>query len=219
MTFNSFAFFVFLPIVVVAFFAIPPSWRWLGLLVASYTFYAAWRIEFCLVILGSTAVDYGVGLLLARTLAPRRRRCLLALSFVVNLGLLVFFKYLAFGLRAAEPLLLALGVIEQPIAFHVLLPLGISFYTFQTLSYTIDVYRNQREPERHFGIFAVYVSFFPQLLAGPIERTSRLLPQFRQVQRWDYARTREGVVLILLGLFEKTRHCRPICPLHRRHFL
>lgn len=202
-SFQSVQYPIFLAVVAATFFVLAPGRRWILLLAASYGFYALWRVEFCLVLLASTLVDYFVGLRIPSA-SGLKRRLLLSASLAVNLGMLTFFRYLGPGLHAIAPLFPSSQAASAMAAFDVALPLGISFYTFQTLSYTIDLYRGKREPERHFGIFAVYVSFFPQLLAGPIERSTTLLPQLQGLQqRWSYQNTREGAVLILLGLFKK----------------
>jgi alginate O-acetyltransferase complex protein AlgI len=202
MLFNSFHFLVFFLCVVPLYFLFPVRHRWALLLVASYYFYMSWRWEYAFLILGSTVIDYGAGLAMGRSAPPQKRRYLM-LSLVSNLGLLVVFKYLGFFADSAQAVTALFGS-ELPIVTpDLLLPVGISFYTFQTLSYTIDVYRGEREPERHFGIFALYVAFFPQLVAGPIERSTRLLPQLRQERRFDAARATSGCRLILWGLFKK----------------
>ncbi len=202
MLFNSLAYLVFFPTVVALYFACPQRARWAVLLGASYVFYGWWKPANLCFLLLSTSVDYGVGLLLGRVQAPRRRRALLAASLVANFGLLFLFKYLGFFSASASFLLRPLGV---P-ALHVpdlVLPIGISFYTFQTVSYVIDVYRREREPETHFGRFALFVAFFPHLVAGPIVRAAKLLPQFSVPRRLEFERTLSGLRWILWGLFKK----------------
>jgi D-alanyl-lipoteichoic acid acyltransferase DltB (MBOAT superfamily) len=200
--FSSFAYLVFFPTVVALYFASPQRVRWAVLLAASYVFYGWWKPESLFFLLLSTSVDYGVGLLLGRVQRPGPRRALLAASLAANFGLLFLFKYLHFFSASAEVLLRPLGV---PV-LHVpdlVLPIGISFYTFQTVSYVIDVYRREREPETHFGCFALFVAFFPHLVAGPIVRAKKLLPQLRAPQRLDFERTVSGLGWILWGLFKK----------------
>jgi len=201
MLFHSLAFFVFFPLVVVATFATPARYRWAVLLMASYIFYGAWKPAYLLLIIISTAVDYLAGKRLAAT-EGRARRAWLGVSLTVNLGLLVAFKYLDFIARSLETLIGFAGVGFDLPALELVLPVGISFYTFQTLSYTIDVYRGERGPERHFGRFALYVSFFPQLVAGPIERSTRLLPQLDSFV-FDRERLVSGLGLMLWGFFKK----------------
>ncbi len=203
MLFNSLQYFVFLILLCGLYYLAPRRWRWLLLLVASYAFYMCWNAFYIVLILASTGVDYCVALLLGRTDSRTQRRLLLTASLLTNLGLLVVFKYWNFFNESAAELCAALAIPWSVPNLTVLLPVGISFYTFQTLSYTIDVYRRRIEPERHLGRFALYVSFFPQLVAGPIERAERLLPQLREHHRVDTDRILSGCLLILWGLFKK----------------
>jgi alginate O-acetyltransferase complex protein AlgI len=198
--FNSVEFLLFFPAVVALYFLVPFRLRWIVLLVASYYFYMSWRIEYGLLILLSTVVDYT-----AATHMPDRpqrvRKALLLVSVFSNLGILFTFKYFNFFSRSLGQ---ALGEsVYTPVLHDFLLPVGISFYTFQTLGYTIDVYRGVQEPERHFGRFALYVAFFPQLVAGPIERSANLLPQFLARHRVDYDRMTSGLTLMGWGFFKK----------------
>lgn len=178
MLFHSFDFLLFFPIVVGVYFALPRRYRWGLLLGASYYFYACWKPEYLLLIVLSTLIDYWAGLQMGRQSERSGRRPYLILSLLSNLGLLFGFKYLDFFSESIESVFNALNLFYGVPSFDILLPVGISFYTFQTLSYSIDVYRGKQSPERHLGIFALYVSFFPQLVAGPIERSTHLLPQF-----------------------------------------
>ena len=203
MFFNSLHFLAFFPVVVGLYLATPARLRWLLLLAASYYFYAAWRVEYLLLIIVSTLIDYVAGLAMDSTADPKRKRLFLILSLFSNLGILFSFKYFNFF---NESLRAVFGVFSVPYeipGFDVLLPVGISFYTFQTLSYTIDVYRGHRSAERHLGIFALYVAFFPQLVAGPIERSTRLLPQFLKKADVSYERAVDGLRLMLWGFFKK----------------
>lgn len=201
--FHSLAFVVFFPTVVALFFATPPRHRWALLLAASYYFYAAWKPEYLVLIVASTLVDYAVGLRLATATSARAKKWLLAASLTFNLGLLFAFKYADFFGASVQAAFRAANVMLEVPALELLLPVGISFYTFQTLSYTIDVYRGEREPERHLGRFALYVAFFPQLVAGPIERSTHLLPQLDAVPSFDADRVGRGLGLILWGSFKK----------------
>lgn len=203
MLFNSFEFLFFFPLVAAFFWLLAPRWRWMLLLAASYLFYAAWRVEYLGLLLFSTLVDYLVGRGLGRWEDRPRRALLLMASLAVNLGLLFSFKYLGFFNELMRPLFAGLGIEYPFVDLGLLLPIGISFYTFQTISYTVDVFRRDREPERHLGKFALYVAFFPQLVAGPIERSIRLLPQFHQVQRLDWAKVESGLTLMAWGFFKK----------------
>jgi alginate O-acetyltransferase complex protein AlgI len=201
--FNSIHFLFFFPLVAAAFFLTAPRWRWLLLLAASYYFYASWRVDYVLLLFASTSIDYFAALGMERHTRPRPRRLLLGASLAGNLGLLFWFKYAAFASGAVGLALSPLGVVMPGAGFSPLLPIGISFYTFQTISYSIDVYRRTIPAQRHFGRFALYVSFFPQLVAGPIERAGRLMPQFERVQRFDVSRARSGVALMAWGFFQK----------------
>ncbi len=203
MLFNSFHFVIFFPTVVALYFALPHRYRWVLLLAGSYYFYAAWKLEYTLLIFTSTLVDYLMARRMGQTDIQWRRRLYLVVSLLVNLGLLFGFKYFNFFNESVRATLNLFNIFYNVPAFQLLLPVGISFYTFQTLSYTIDVYRGKLAPERHFGIFALYVSFFPQLVAGPIERATRLLPQFHERMHFDQARVASGLRLILWGMFKK----------------
>ncbi len=173
------------------------------LLVASYVFYGAWDWRFLGLLLLSTAVDYGVGLRLGSTAAPRQRKALLAFSLAVNLGILAIFKYFGFFVGSLVPLLRAVGLPASDVTLHIVLPVGISFYTFQTLSYTFDIYRGTLAPTRDPLDFALFVAFFPQLVAGPIERAASLLPRITAPRRIDAGQVNAGVFLLLWGYFKK----------------
>lgn len=203
MLFNSISYWIFLPLIVFCYFAIRHKYRWVLLLAASYFFYASWNVNFIVFILISTLVDYWVGLKMGEIPEKKDRKKYLYLSLLVNLGMLFFFKYLGFFNEIIRSLF---GLFEANYPFEpldILLPIGISFYTFQTLSYTIDIYRGNRKPERHLGIFALYVSFFPQLVSGPIERSKAFLPQFHKPTFLDWQRIIDGCKLIVWGLFKK----------------
>lgn len=173
------------------------------LLVASYYFYSCWDWRFLLLIVVSSATDFLVGLRLGKTEELSLRRLWLTLSVVVNLGLLGFFKYFNFFIESFQLFLNSIGFHTSEISLSVILPVGISFYTFRTLSYTIDVYRKKIEPNTNWIEFFTFVSFFPQLVAGPIERASNLLPQFEQPRTFDFLLAVRGMRLILWGLFKK----------------
>jgi len=201
MLFNSLQFVVFFPIVVMVYFALPFRFRWAFLLAASYYFYGCWRANYLVLLFASTILDYVAGLGIGSTNNPRVRTLFLLMSLIGNFGMLFTFKYFNFFTSNFE-FLFDFYRIPKP-ALQVLLPVGISFYTFQTLSYTIDVYRGEQKPERHFGYFALYVTFFPQLVAGPIERSTRLLPQFFVKHDFDYERLRSGLLIMMVGFFKK----------------
>jgi alginate O-acetyltransferase complex protein AlgI len=183
------------------------------LLVASYVFYGAWDARFLVLIWVSTALDFLVGILLARTEAPSRRRGLLLASVVGNLGILGFFKYWGFFVESAEALLQLAGFDFRPHTLHVVLPVGISFYTFQSMSYTIDVYRGRMDPTRDTIDFAVYVAFFPQLVAGPIERARHLLPQFANERHIRHEDLQTGLLWLAIGYFLKVCLADTMAPL------
>lgn len=162
-----------------------------------------WKAEYVILILGSTIIDYSVALKIQRTEDRKKRRNWLIISLIANLGVLFLFKYFNFFADSAETVLSQFNIFYESPAFELLLPVGISFYTFQTLSYTIDVYKGKLEPERNFARFALFVSFFPQLVAGPIERATHLLPQFKQRFNFEYNRVVSGLRLMLWGFFKK----------------
>ncbi len=199
MLFNSIEFLVFFPIVVTLYFGTPHNLRWLLLFVASYIFYMFWVPEYALLIVLSTIVDYVASNRMGAFSTKAERKPYMWASVAVNLGLLFFFKYYNW---VNENVTSLVGTSVLPLS-HLILPMGISFYTLQTMSYTIDVYRGRLKPERHFGVFALYVSFFPQLVAGPIERAPNLLHQFYEKHRFDYARMTSGLRLMAWGLFKK----------------
>ncbi|MCA9064724.1 MAG: MBOAT family protein, partial [Planctomycetaceae bacterium] len=206
MLFNSVDFAVFLPVTFLLYWSLAGrSLRLQNAFVTliSYVFYGWWDPRFLFLIAFSTLVDYLAGLGLARTDSPRLRRLLLWTSLIVNLGFLGFFKYFNFF---ADSFVSAFSLLGRPLSTHslqIVLPVGISFYTLQTLSYTIDVYRRRLEPTRDLLAFSAFVSFFPQLVAGPIERATHLLPQFYQPRQFHYATAVDGLRQILWGLFTK----------------
>ena len=203
MLFNSLEFLIFFPIVVTLYFICPYRYRWVLLLAASYYFYAAWRLEYIFLLLATTLISYTTALLMARPGYQTKRAGLLVLGLGLNLGILFAFKYFNFfndSLRAAFN---QFNLFYNVPMFQMLLPVGISFYTFQALGYIIDVYRGKLEPERHLGRFALFVSFFPQLLAGPIERATNMLPQYYKNFDFDEARVTSGLLLMLWGMFQK----------------
>jgi alginate O-acetyltransferase complex protein AlgI len=213
MLFNSLAFFVFLALVYAVYRLLPHRAQNRWLLAASYFFYGAWDWRFLGLILLSTGIDYGVGIALGKSRAPRRRKALVASSVVANLMLLGTFKYAGFFTQSLADLLGLFGFQLSAFTRTVVLPVGISFYTFQTLSYTIDVYRGRLAPTRNFFDFALFVAFFPQLVAGPIERAVNLLPQIEKPRQISWERTNSGSWLVLWGLFKKcviADHCLPM---------
>ncbi len=201
MLFNSFEYLIFVPLVVGIYFYLPHRYRWLLLLIASYIFYAFWKVEYLVLIVASTLVDYFCAIKIHGSTDRGKKRLFLILSILANIGTLFVFKYLGFAYDTYQAIFESSGKID--FLENILLPMGISFYTFQSLSYTIDVYRGELPPERHFGKFALYVSFFPQLVAGPIERAKHLLPQMSQHFKFDEGNLKSGLRLILWGLLKK----------------
>jgi alginate O-acetyltransferase complex protein AlgI len=201
MLFNTISFWFFLLVVWALYFALPLRRRWAVLLVASLYFYMAWRPEYVLLLLWSALIDFVVAQRLEKT--AHRFRWILA-SLVMNLGLLFVFKYWDFAQQSIAATASLLGFSWTPVHLGLLLPVGISFYTFQTLSYTIDVYRGELQSERNWARFLLFVCYFPQLVAGPIERASNLLPQLKAGSTLDGARVVSGLQLALWGLFKKT---------------
>ena len=206
MLFNSIDFAIFLPIVFILYwYATNKNLRLQNFLIvaASYVFYGWWDWRFLSLILFSTLVDYIVGLRLGVEEKQIRRKFLLWTSILVNLGFLGFFKYYNFFLDNFITSFSLLGVQFKANSLNIILPVGISFYTFQTLSYSIDVYRRKLKPTKDFIAFSAFVSFFPQLVAGPIERAEHLLPQFYKSRTFDYSKAVDGMRQILWGLFKK----------------
>lgn len=206
MLFNSFDFAVFLPIVFALYWFV--SNKYLGfqnllIVCASYVFYGWWDWRFLSLILLSSVVDYSIGHLLYKENRENKRKLLLWSSIILNLGLLGFFKYYNFFIENFIVAFSFFGNDINPRFLNIILPVGISFYTFQTLSYTIDVYRHKLEPTNNFIAFAAFVSFFPQLVAGPIERANHLLPQFLKKRAFNYDLAVDGMRQILWGLFKK----------------
>ena len=203
MIFNSYAFLAFFPIVTLAYYLMPMRARRPWLLAASYYFYMCWNAQYALLIAASTLVTYLCALALGRMEAKAGRRAVLALGLAINLGILCFFKYFGFFTDTFARIAARLGVRMAIPTFDVLLPVGISFYTFQALGYMIDVYRGKLPPEHSLMRYALFVSFFPQLVAGPIERSENLLRQVNEDHPLDEKAVRDGLLVMLLGFFEK----------------
>ncbi|MCL4147772.1 UNVERIFIED_CONTAM: hypothetical protein GTU68_031877 [Idotea baltica] len=206
MLFNSIDFAIFLPLVFILYwFVFKKNLKLQNFLivVASYVFYGWWDWRFLSLILFSTLVDYSIGRLLLIESNKSKRLVLLWISILVNLGFLGFFKYYNFFLDNFVAVFSFLGKPIDPQGLNIILPVGISFYTFQTLSYTIDVYKKKLKPTKDFIAFSAFVSFFPQLVAGPIERATNLLPQFYKKRTFDYNKAVDGLRQILWGLFKK----------------
>ena len=206
MLFNSLDFLIFFPVVVLIYFIIPRKIRYIWLLVASYYFYMCWNTKYALLIGISTLITYISGLIIGKCQKGWSKKLVVALSFISNLGILVFYKYFDFIL---ENINVVLGKCDMQLVsnpFDIILPVGISFYTFQALSYTVDVYRKEIEPEKNPLKYALFVSFFPQLVAGPIERSKNLLNQMKNIENikvWNYDRVANGFILMVFGMFQK----------------
>jgi len=206
MLFNSIDFAIFVPIVFILYWLVAVKYlkaQNLLIVASSYMFYGWWDWRFLSLILFSTLVDYSVGLRLKTEDNQTKRKVLLWLSILVNLGFLGFFKYYNFFLDNFITAFSFFGTEIKANSLNIILPVGISFYTFQTLSYTIDVYKRKLEPTKDFIAFSAFVGFFPQLVAGPIERATNLLPQFFKKRFFDYSEAVDGMRQILWGLFKK----------------
>lgn len=206
MLFNSLDFLIFFPIVVLIYLIVPRKLKYVWLLIASYYFYMSWNVKYVGLLLFSTIVTYFSGILIAKAHGNRQKKLVVAVSFLANLSVLGFFKYFDFFLHNLNKVLAVAHVrlIDNPFSF--LLPVGISFYTFQALSYTMDVYRGKVAPEKNLLKYALFVSFFPQLVAGPIEKTENLLRQINESTRKkivSFDKFVSGFALMLWGLFMK----------------
>ena len=217
MLFNSFGYAVFLPIIFLLHWITPRKWRWALLLAASCFFYATWGPEYILVLLLTIVISYYAALYMERAGKQRGRsvngkknrgaspsaKTVLVLSIIFCAGLLFFFKYLNFFSENVAALLQRFSIPMQPFTLRLALPIGISFYLFQTISYLVDVYKGKIPAERHFGIYAVYISFFPKVMQGPIERGESLLPQLHKPRRFHYGQASYGMKLMAWGFFKK----------------
>ena len=208
MLFNSYGFLVFFPIVVVIYFLLPKRISYLWLLAASYYFYMGWNAKYALLLLVSTTITYVSGMLI-QWLNDRHpdkicaKKWVVAGSFISNLAILFFFKYFNFTIESMNTVLRYIDLPTINTSLDVLLPVGISFYTFQALGYTVDVYRGEIRAERNFFRYALFVSFFPQLVAGPIERSKNLLNQLRNPKSFSYERMCDGLMMMIWGYFLK----------------
>lgn len=202
MLFNSFQFLLFFVIVTLLYFWLPYKRRWILLLVSSCYFYMAFVPVYILILGFTIVIDYFAGIYIEKS-DGRKRKMFLILSLVANIGVLMVFKYYNFLNENLSFLLKGFGLTNPVPYLSILLPIGLSFHTFQAMSYTIEVYRRRHPAEKHFGIYALYVMFYPQLVAGPIERPQNLLHQFRKKIDFDYDRVASGLRLMLWGLFKK----------------
>lgn len=213
MRFNSLGFLVFLPLFAAAYWATSGRIRLWVMLVASLIFYAWWDWRFVGLLLFSSVVDYSLGILLDDEQDEARRKRLIVISIAVNLGVLGFFKYFNFFAGSAARISNSLGLHATYNALKIVLPVGISFYVFKTMSYTIDVYRRTEKAERDLLRFTTFVVFFPELVAGPIVRASRMLPQLQRDHKFRYERFVAGLTLVASGYVRKVAIADSIAPL------
>lgn len=203
MNFNSIEYLIFLPVVVILYWLLPHKGRWIVLLAASILFYMSWNAWLIVLIMVTTVTAYIAGIGIDRSTNKKTKKAWLICALIICLGLLIFFKYINFFLESVVGVFRLFRTEQDNIVLNVILPIGISFYTFQTLSYVIDVYRGDYKVEKHFGYFALYIMYFPQLIAGPIERPQDLLPQLKekhQINRSDFS---TGLKWLLSGFFRK----------------
>ena len=203
MLFNSNAFYVFLPIVFTIYWLIPAKYRWGVLFISSYYFYMSWNVKYVILILTTTLASYGTALLMERTESRRKKKLCMATALLISFGILFFFKYFNFLSKSVTDLLEKIAIPVHETTLNLMLPVGISFYTFQTLSYVIDVYRGEVKACRHLGKYATFIAFFPQLVAGPIERTRNLLPQIEGEHTFHADKGIHGAKMIAWGFFKK----------------
>ncbi|MBQ3067328.1 MAG: MBOAT family protein, partial [Clostridia bacterium] len=202
MAFNSLHFLIFFAIVLLLYYVLPHKCRWVLLLMASYYAYMCWNVALSLLIVGTTVVSYVSARIMEKTSNKALKKLCLVVTLVICLGVLVLFKYADFLLHSAASVLNFFGAQVPTVSLNLLLPIGISFYTFQTLSYVIDVYRGM-PAEKHFGYYALFVSFFPQLVAGPIERPQNLIPQLKAHHKINNENMIVGLRYMLSGFFRK----------------
>jgi alginate O-acetyltransferase complex protein AlgI len=201
MLFNSFDFLIFFPLTTLLYFVLPHKFRWAMLLAASCVFYMFFIPKYILILFLTIIVDYFAGLLIEKN--PGHKKSLLVLSIITNVGILMFFKYFNFFATNLNELADKLNWNYSISLLGIILPIGLSFHTFQAMSYTIEVYRGNQKAEKHFGIYALYVMYYPQLVAGPIERPQNVLHQFHEQHKFNYEMFRSGLLLMLWGFFKK----------------
>src|ERR1700681_4758039 len=192
--------------------------RKIWLLICSYIFYAAWNWKFLFLLIGSSALDYFVGMMLARTKNPARRRGWLILSLCANLGTIAFFKYYNFFISSAGVFLAWLGLPANVHTLNIIIPVGVSFYTFHSMSYTIDVYRGKMRAVSSFLDVGCFIGFFPQMVAGPIVRAFSFLPQLQSLRRFSSVDVRGALVLFLVGFFKKACIADGVAPVVDKYF-
>ena len=203
MTFNSWEFLLFYPIVALLYFVLPKKLKWPMLLVASYYFYMCYQANLVFLILGTTFISWVASNIIERTENKKTKKICLAVTLIACLGVLFFYKYFNFLSGSVTSLIELFGGTPSPVVLNLILPVGVSFYTFQTLSYVIDVYRGDIKTERNFFFYALFVSFFPQLVAGPIERPGNLIPQLKEPKPWNNDDAIKGAKHMIVGFFKK----------------
>ena len=211
MLFNSLQFLVFFPIACLLYYLVPLKIRYLYLLACSYFFYMCWNPEYVLLLLASTVITYLTGILIEKTdknegnedRKKHHKKVYLTLAILINLAILFFFKYSNFAADTVVSLLSLVGINTNPPRFDIVMPIGISFYTFQVIGYLIDVYRNDVSAEKNFFKYALFVSFFPKMAQGPIDRSKNLLKQISEEHFFQYEEVRKGLILMLYGYFQK----------------
>jgi len=203
MLFNSFHFLVFFTLITILYFLTPHRLRWILMLAGSYYFYMCWRPELILLLIFITFVNYFAALKIYRAKKKHKKKNMLLISMLINFGILFIFKYMNFFSESMAAAVSFVGLNYTPKEFDIILPMGISFFTFQAAAYTIDVYRERIKPVKHYGKFSLFISFFPQLVAGPIERSENLLPQFYKKHNFSLYQTKEGLKIMLWGFFKK----------------
>lgn len=202
MLFNSLEFLIFFPVVTILFFMLPHKYRWLLLLAASCYFYSFFIPVYILILFFTIGIDYFAGIMIEKAEGKRKKK-FLVLSIIANVGVLAVFKYFNFFIGNLNIFFNDLNVAWSLPILNIVLPIGLSFHTFQAMSYTIEVYRGKQKAEKHLGIYALYVMFYPQLVAGPIERPQNVLPQIKRHYKFDVQRTIQGLELMLWGFFKK----------------
>jgi alginate O-acetyltransferase complex protein AlgI len=203
MLFNSFNFIVFFAAITILYYIFPYKLRWVLLLAGSYYFYMCWKAEFIVLLIFITFLNYVSARAIYGAGGRKNKKTILFISLVLNFGILFVFKYMNFFSQSVSEIMAVLGMHYTVKEFDIILPMGISFFTFQAASYTIDVYKGKIKPVKHYGKFSLFISFFPQLVAGPIERSENLLPQFYKKHRFSMAKTVDGLKIMLWGFFKK----------------
>lgn len=204
MLFNSVSFAIFLPIVFIAYWIVPKKWQWFVILISSYYFYMSWEAKYAILIFTVTGVSFLLAQIMFKSSDIRLRKTFLVLGIVLCLGILFVYKYYNFFVENLIELSAIIGTEKTDFVIsNLVIPVGISFYTFQAMSYVLDVYNGKIVPERHFGKYAAYVAFFPQLVAGPIERTDHLLPQIKRGNVFNYNQAKCGIYLMVWGFYKK----------------